>query len=400
MSAPTGLQSIHVRAGNPDFLDLPWAVPLAAWPGPCARLVQMQRGISRHDVQFVSYGAVVYALKELPEGLAEHEYDLLMEMESRGLPSVSAVGHARALQENGNHSGILVTRFLEGSHPYRTLFQNPGLERYRERLLDAMAGLLVRLHLAGVYWGDCSLSNTLFRRDAGQLGAYLVDAETSEIHETLSDGQRRQDLMILEENVSGETMDLAMVTRLPEALRPEETGASIVRRYEGLWGEVTREVTIGLHENWRIQERIRALNALGFSVGEVELEATGERNRLRMRTVVTDRDYHRHRLHDLAGLVAQERQAELILNEIHEMKAHLSRELNRSVPLSVAAFRWQTDSWEPTLARLAPLLKKHPDPAELYCQVLEHKWYLSEQAQDDVGLERALADYLQRFRKG
>ena len=53
-----------------------------------------------------------------------------------------------------------------------------------------MASLLVDLHLAGVYWGDCSLANTLFRRSGDKIQAYLVDAETSEIHPRLSNGQR------------------------------------------------------------------------------------------------------------------------------------------------------------------------------------------------------------------
>jgi hypothetical protein len=321
----------------------------------------------------------------------------LMQMEDLGLPVVTPVGHVHDRREGSENVSVLITRYLDASHPYRVLFQNPGLERYRERLLDAMAGLIVRLHLAGVYWGDVSLSNTLFRRDAGQLGAYMVDAETSEIHETLSDGQRNQDLMILEENVLGDLLDIAIVTDLPPAMIPEETGPSIVRRYEGLWSEVTREVVIGASESWRIQERIRALNALGFSVGEVELVGTGEGDRLRMRTVVTDRDYHRHLLHDLTGLVAEERQAELMLNEIQEYKARVSRELNRSVAMPIAAFRWKSEMWEPAIARLNPRLEAGGDPAQLYCEVLEHKWYMSEQAQEDVGLDRALDDYLQKI---
>ncbi len=389
--------ALHARSGHPDFLDLPWGAPLSAWPELCARSVELQRGLSRHEVQFVSYENAVYAFKELVEGAAEREYDLLMQMEDLGLPVVTPVGHVHDRREGSENVSVLITRYLDASHPYRVLFQNPGLERYRERLLDAMAGLIVRLHLAGVYWGDVSLSNTLFRRDAGQLGAYMVDAETSEIHETLSDGQRNQDLMILEENVLGDLLDIAIVTDLPPAMIPEETGPSIVRRYEGLWSEVTREVVIGASESWRIQERIRALNALGFSVGEVELVATGEGDRLRMRTVVTDRDYHRHLLHDLTGLVAEERQAELMLNEIQEYKARVSRELNRSVAMPIAAFRWKSEMWEPAIARLNPRLEAGGDPAQLYCEVLEHKWYMSEQAQEDVGLDRALDDYLQKI---
>jgi hypothetical protein len=118
-----------------------------------------------------------------------------------------------------------------------------------------------------------------------------------------------------------------------------------------------------------------------------------------MRTVVTDRDYHRHRLHDLTGLVAQEGQAELMLNEIEEVKARLSQEGRKDLPSSVAAFRWLTDSWEPAQRRLAPLVKTEADAAERYCQVLEHKWFLSEAARTDVGLDAALDGYLARSGK-
>jgi hypothetical protein len=172
----TGLVAIHVRPGNPDFLDLPWGTPLAEWSSHTTRLVEVQRGLSRHEVLFCGYDGAVYAFKELPEPLAEREYTALRELEERKLPAVTAVGHASARSGAADAHSVLITRYLDFSLPYRTLFMQPGLERYRERLLDAIASLLVRLHLAGVYWGDCSLSNTLFRRDAGELQAYLVDA--------------------------------------------------------------------------------------------------------------------------------------------------------------------------------------------------------------------------------
>lgn len=393
-----GLISLQVRQGHPDFLDLPWRLPLAQWTGACDRLVEVQRGLSRHDVVFVAYGSVVYAIKELPPHLAEREYDMLGTLEERHMPAVLGVGHARVRHADGETRSALVTRFLEASLPYRTLFQNPGLTRYRERLLDAMAGLLVRLHLAGFYWGDCSLSNTLFRRDAGELQAYLVDAETTEHHDTLGDGARRQDLLIMEENITGDLADLEIGAEAPGALSAYETGPHIRERYDALWSEVTREEVFAPTERWRIQDRIRRLNQLGFSVGEIEFESTGEGDRLRMRTIVTDRDYHRHMFHNLTGLVAGETQAERMLNEILELKASLTRRDNRSVPLSVASFHWQRECWEPAMKTLAPLVGPETDEAELYCQVLEHKWFLSERAKRDVGRESALADYVDKFR--
>jgi hypothetical protein len=66
----------------------------------------------------------------------------------------------------------------------------------------------------------------------------------------------------------------------------EDTGAYIRLRYQRLWDEITHEDVINPAENYRIQERIRALNALGFSVGDVELASTENGNQLRLRVVV------------------------------------------------------------------------------------------------------------------
>jgi hypothetical protein len=395
---PTGLTAIQIRQGHPDFLDLPWHLSLAEWEGKSNRLVQVPRGLSRHEVLFVAYGKVIYALKELPPRVGQREYEVLRGLEERKLPAVEAVGLVKARtgaeSADGEESSVLITRFLEGSLPYRTLFMNQGLERYRERLLDAMASLLVRLHLGGFYWGDCSLSNTLFRRDAGELQAYAVDAETSELHDRLSEGKRQHDLDIMEENIAGGLADLAAAVELPPVLDVFETGPNIRKRYDRLWEEINKEIPISTNESYRIHERIRALNDLGFSVGEVDLVASGDSDHLRMRTIVTDRNYHRHQLHNLTGIVAEERQATLLLNEIQELKATLTRELNRSIPLSTAAFRWMEERFRPTLQKLQPV-RGATEFSELYCQVLEHKWFLSERAKKDVGLERAIEDYVE-----
>jgi tRNA A-37 threonylcarbamoyl transferase component Bud32 len=396
-----GLVAMEIRAGNPDFLDLPWAVPVEQWKANCKRLVEVPRGISRHEVVFVQYDKVLYAVKELPPELGEREYSMLRWLEDHELPAVHAAGHAR-VRHGANETSVLITRFLEGSLPFRTLFENAGLQQYRARLLDAIAGLLVRLHLAGFFWGDCSLSNTLFKRDAGELQAYLVDAETAEHHDELSHGQREMDVAILEENVTGDLLDVAAMLGVEINPAPQEvfdqTGSEIRARYERLWGEVTREEVLAPAESWRIHERIRTLNALGFTVGEVKLEAIGDGSRLRMRTIVTDRDYHRHLLHALTGLTAEDRQAALMVNEVQELRATMQRTENRSVPLAVAAYRWLTERYQPTTKTLAPLVGPRGEPAELYCQMLEHKWYLSERAQRDVGFEHALQDYLTRFK--
>ena len=96
----------------------------------------------------------------------------------------------------GDLDAALITRHLDFSLPYRVLFTGAAIPDLRTHLLNALVELIARLHLRGFFWGDCSLSNALFRRDAGALSAYLVDAETGELHGALSDGQRAYDLDI------------------------------------------------------------------------------------------------------------------------------------------------------------------------------------------------------------
>ena len=171
------------------LLTLPWREPIEEWQDD--RLVEIrQRGISRHVVRFVADGGQVYALKELDERLARREYRLLRRLSELGIPAVEVLGVV--VDRPGDLDAVLVTRFLDHSISYRALFANPRGGQPTDRLLDAMVELLARLHLAGFVWGDCSLSNTLFRLDAGALAAHLVDAETSELHDT---ALRRQALL-------------------------------------------------------------------------------------------------------------------------------------------------------------------------------------------------------------
>lgn len=388
-----GLTTSHLRPGFPDFLDLPWHLPLAEWEGQCARLESLPRGESRHPVVFVAYERETFALKAMAPGQAEHEYGLLRAMAERGLPVVTAVGHARVETAAGEES-VLITRYLEHSLPYHSLFLQSSLSRYREHLLDALAGLLVQLHLSHVYWGDCSLFNTLFLRDAGTLQAYLVDAETSQVLGALGDGLRQSDLDLMEENVAGGLADLVAMGALPEDFPAFELAADIRRRYDALWSEVARVEHLRADERYKISERVRALNALGFSVGEVSLtRADGELDRLELRVAVTDRSFHRRLLHSLTGLEVQEQQALQMINEVNEVRADLSRDKHRSVSMSAAAFAWLEERYRPTVQALKAI-ETEVEPAELYCQLLEHKWYLSEAAQRDVGLEAALASFI------
>jgi Domain of unknown function (DUF4032)/Lipopolysaccharide kinase (Kdo/WaaP) family len=386
---PPRLQ-LQARTGHPDFLDLPWELPLEEWRSE--RLVRVVRGIGRHVVRFVDYDGLVYALKELPGGVARHEYELLRDLGAAEMPVVEAVGVATRADDA--LEAVLITRHLDYSLPFRTLFSGPGRPDLGDRLLDAGAELLVRLHLAGFFWGDCSLSNTLFRRDAGALSAYLVDAETGELHVTLTDGQREHDLQIAEENLAGELEDVAAEIGRPLETPGEQTAAELVHRYEQLWNELVRDELFGPDERYRLHERLHRLNDLGFDVEELELLASDDGYRLRLHPRVVEPGHHRRRLLVLTGLHAQENQARRLLNDLAEFRAKLEHEEGRSLPETTVAYRWLAEVFEPAIAGVPAELCGKREPAEIFHEILEHRWYLAQAAGADVGLDRAVASYV------
>jgi tRNA A-37 threonylcarbamoyl transferase component Bud32 len=381
------------RTGHPTFLDLPWDKPLEEWQHE--RIVEVVRGISRHVVRFVDYDGQLYALKELPRRYAEREYRLLRELQEEEMPVVDVVG---VVNERGEGlDSILITRHLELSIPYRALFAEGGVPDLRTTLIRALSELLVRLHLAGFFWGDCSLSNTLFRRDAGGLSAYLVDAETGELHPTLSPGQREHDIMLAEENIAGELFDLeAECGELPGDVDPFQTAAELRAQYESLWAELTREEVIRPDEQYRIDERLHRLNDMGFDVEEIELEASPDGYKLKLDPHLVEPGHHRRRLLLLTGLNAQENQARRMLNDLAAFRARLEQIEGHPIPESVAAYRWRAEVFEPAIAAVPEELLRERGAAEIFHEILEHRWYLSEQGGTDAGLMAAVRSYVQQ----
>jgi len=379
------------------LLTLPWSEPLAEWRDE--RLVEIrQRGISRHVVRFVYDDGTLYALKELSERLARREYRLLRALAELGIPAVEVVGVAVDPDGPGRgEDAILVTTFLSYATTYRAVFSNPRGLQPTDGLLDALVELLVRLHLSGFFWGDCSLSNTLFRHDAGTLEAYLVDAETSEQHPELTDGQRLWDVELAVERVYGELLDLQAGELLPGDVEPLEIAGELERRYASLWHELTREEILKPDEQrYRIAERLRRLNELGFDADEVELVSTGDGNRLRLKTRVAETGHDSRKLFLRTGIDAGERQARRLLNDMAGFRAWLEQRQGHPVSEVVAANRWLEEVYDPVIAAIPEDLRGRLPPAEIFHEVLEHRWYMSEVAGRDVGTTAAARAYFEQ----
>jgi hypothetical protein len=389
---------LRLRRPTPGLLALPWATPLAEWDATAVPLRDLPVGPSRHLVRFVETDGRLWALKELPRRIAEKEYAVLRDLERRSLPAVRPAGLVVQPHED---AAILVTRYLDRSWQYRRLFMRlpPDMPAHRERLLDAMAGLLVDLHRNGVFWGDCSLANTLFSRDGQVLQAWLVDAETSEIHPSLSDGQRAHDIEILVENVAGGLVDLAVRLEQPpelfDALIAE--AASVADRYDSLWAALHDEPVFAASDRYAIEGQLRRIQELGFVVDEITVRPVGEGDeRVRLKIAVADRRYHAAELHDLTGLEVGEGQARILLGDLRAYLTRLARRSGAPGTEAVGVGRWMDEVLRPGTRRAHAAVGGVGEPVQAYCDLLEVRWLLSEQAGRDVGDAVAIAALRER----
>ena len=388
-----GFPRLRLRAGAAELLDLPWERPLAEWrPDEHGTIAGWSSRAARRPVSpsraVPTSGRRTYALKEEPLEVASTEFAVLRHLETKGLPAVAPVGLAAAPERE---TAILVTEYLEFSHPVpppaHALPARPGA--YRDRLLDAMAWLLVDLHRAGVFWGDCSLANTLFRRDGDRIQAFLVDAETSEIHPALSDGQRAYDLDILVENVAFGLADLGRDAGSRGRLRRRGRGRrDCARALPRRSGPSSTSSRLSRRRPARGPGPDPPAKRARLRRGRDRVEPTGRRRARSAPVAVANRRFHARELERLTGIVALEGQARLLLNDLREYGAGSSSRRARSISEKEAAERWLHRRPGAGLRRLDPAIGPGRDPLQAYCDVLEQKWILSELAGRDVGLWR------------
>ncbi len=385
--------SVNITAAtvDPALLDLPWNLPLDQWSAE--HIALLPKGISRHLVRFANLSGYVIAIKETTAEMAQREYDMLRTLQRLDVPCVDpvAVIKNRTDDDGAELNAALVTRHLKFSLPYRALFSQTLRPDTATRLVDALAVLLVRLHIVGFFWGDVSLSNTLFRRDAGAFAAYLVDAETGQLYDGLSNGQRENDLEIARVNIAGELMDLEAGGRVDEELDPIKVSNGIVAAYRSLWKELTGSESFSSSERWRISQRVERLNELGFDIEELAIKTSDEGTTVRIQPKVVDAGHHQRRLLRLTGLDTGENQARRLLNDLDSYSATLGKQ---GLDEEAMAHEWLLRVFEPVVRAIPADLKGKLEPAEVFHQLLEHRWFMSQREGRDIPLAEALTSYI------
>ncbi|MEJ6506666.1 MAG: DUF4032 domain-containing protein [Microbacteriaceae bacterium] len=389
-----GSLSITSSVVSPELFELPWDRPLEKWPQDT--VAALPKGISRHVVRFIHMGKHIVAVKETTEALAIREYDMLRKLDRLDVPCVEPVAIVSGrLDKHGEAlPTALVTRHLRFSLPYRALYSQTLRPDTATRFADALAVLLVRLHIVGFFWGDVSLSNTLFRRDAGSFAAYLVDAETGELMPgSLSDGQRENDLEIARVNVAGELLDLQAGGRLDEDIDPVAIATSILNSYRSLWNELTGWESFDQSERWRISERVQRLNQLGFDIENLTISSDDSGTRLNIQPKVVDAGHHTRRLLRLTGIDAGENQARRLLNDLDSFRA--LRYPDDDVDEEMVAHEWLSEVYDKVIRAIPREYRGKLEAAEIFHQWLEHRSGRSQREDRDVPLKESVTSYIE-----
>ena len=393
-------KQLHIKGLGEEIsalYNLPWHTPLEQWPED--ETLAAQRGISRHIVRLVRStpdpASEIYAVKETVEEFAVREYEALRELSLRGAPAVAQVAIVtNRYSQNGEELPCaIVTRFLPYSLPYRVILSGQITQHEITNMANALAYLLVRLHLLGFWWGDCSLSNTLFRRDAEGFAAYLVDAETGEFQKKLSDGQREHDLELARFNVAAELEDLKIAGVLFPAMDPIRASESVITRYRKIWKSLSEPQILPAGDRHAVERAMRSLQDIGFAVEEVDIQLAGDKSTVTFIPKLVAPNYHSQRLIELMGLETEELQAKRILASFDRFR---SREMEKTPKKEEAAKRWLDEVFYKVINAVPTAMRGRVEDAQLFHEVLEHRWYLGEKAGRDLGLEFATNDYISK----
>ena len=393
-------KQLHIKGLGEEIsalYNLPWHTPLEHWPED--ETLAAQRGISRHIVRLVRStpdpASEIYAVKETVEEFAVREYEALRELSFRGAPAVAQVAIVtNRYSQNGEELPCaIVTRFLPYSLPYRVILSGQITQHEITNMANALAYLLVRLHLLGFWWGDCSLSNTLFRRDAEGFAAYLVDAETGEFQKKLSDGQREHDLELARFNVAAELEDLKIAGVLFPAMDPIRASESVITRYRKIWKSLSEPQVLPAGDRHAVERAMRSLQDIGFAVEEVDIQLAGDKSTVTFIPKLVAPNYHSQRLIELMGLETEELQAKRILASFDRFR---SREIEKTPKREEAAKRWLDEVFYKVINAVPAAMRGRVENAQLFHEVLEHRGYLGEKAGRDLGLEFATNEYISK----
>jgi hypothetical protein len=126
-------------------------------------------------------------------------------------------------------------------------------------------------------------------------------------------------------------------------------------------------------------------------VDELDIVTDWDGSTVRMQPKVVEANHHARDLQRLTGLDVEDNQARRLLNDLAAFTAH--HDLGGE-ERSIVAHRWLTTVYEPITAKVPAELRGRLEPAEVFHEILEHRWFLSEQRGHPVRTMEAADSYI------
>ena len=81
-----------------------------------------------------------------------------------------------------------------------------------------------------------------------------------------------------------------------------------------------------------------------------------------------------------------------MMNDIEQYRA---THFKSSTPQSIAAHEWMTHVYQPAINAIPRELRGKLEPAEIFHQLLEHRWYMAENAGYDIPSDQVIASFIE-----
>ncbi|GCF10861.1 hypothetical protein KDI_44250 [Dictyobacter arantiisoli] len=390
---------------------LPWETQLEEWETNGVELLLVRRGDSRHPVIFVEREGVRYAIKETTPHMAEKEIRNLQVIEQRGIPTLNPIGTVhvtkppiaievpgmRGMRQYINaDNGYTVTRLAPRVVPHVLLYRLPLTRRTKQRMLAAVATLMVELHEHGVYWGDPSLANALLRIDGRHILGIMADAETVELFPgPITEGLREQDLAQFGESLSWQAEDLRQAKGLPEDVQvlDDEDYQYFRQRYRIVRREHAH--ITGEHDPSALYQT----HLIMSTVQDWQSTLAEKANSL-MREIIPVRPvWYQQRIYDMLHITIPRSHARRFYNLIVGHQEIMSRNEDYAVSIEEAAQDWYERYHLPTILLLRQRLTSEEDPMQAYFAIMQHKWDMSMKAGYEIPLDEAVQDWEQHTKQ-
>ena len=355
-----------------DLENLPWDTPLIEWNDKQVKFLDVRKGISKHIVRFIKTKDFAFAIKQTNPISAYFESETFTKLLQKGIHTLIPSGYVfykkNLFEKNAEEKeslAFIVTILEAKSIPHSILFKWDFSDTSRKSIYKSAAELLANLHFNNIFWGDASLSNILIKfikvkdeqgKSHTELKAFLSDSETIQILKKISGELIKNDLKGFYDSIK----------LISDEHPQKETSKSIS--------------VLEIDKKYFKQEYNTHYNLL---VKSDQFEKT------------TGLEIQKHFFK-----ITDQYSIDSILKQIEEHKWYLSEKSGSEIDNTFAANEWIEKIYKPIIKEFNKLkifdYFPNTNSVKLYTDIMAHKYYLSIEKGEDIGIYSAIRSYSEK----